>query len=824
MRGQVTLFVSNIPETMHWKGLWALFNYHGEVKDAFIPIKKNKDGKMFGFVRYSNDTDAQRAIVRLNGFVLLGYRIRVKMASFRGNRKSWKIRSTNANVLRNKDQNGFEKDRNDIGKGDSFACSKKDLIKERNCSGEDGNQVRRVKGFVDEECPNSGYYKEQLWKLQRCLVGKVVTVCDLRSLAERLAKFGFGELIVKRIQGRFFLIEVPDEEYMEVLKQNDWAYLKECFITIEPWSDKRFVTEMVTWIEVAVEELWGKLISVGDSWNGSKGYEKMEMLITINQPKQIKELIMMEIGNCIFPIRIENSLNVMNTTEEDGGESPEVESRNRSESECCPEGRRNDVGGDINAISLEDGVMDKGDMRFSAENQMSEENFLGNNKSVSGEGVGSGLEMDRDREYLINMGFNSLVGPSEVSGDHNYVDQLTGSLGENGLIVGRGSIPVEYVEDEIVRFNFGEEFVQLSQSRRKKKSLNKKIRSMRDIQNGVLSTREKQKRDRKEKLEKGKAVARCEDSTVNLSLSDSDINNRRRVILREAKRTWKVGKKVGLSVRGNEEEVIEEIGRLEGQGLGSEVKKASVNRNCRLARANVCFLQETKLELINIDVVRKLWGDDNCEFRFVAAKGRSGGLLTMWNKDEFLFSKEWSDGRVLVIEGRWIKEDLEVVLINIYAPNLASEQKVLWAVLMELRFQFASPWIMGGDFNVVRSRSERSRCVGSEKGSKEFDNFIQNCKLIDLPLVGKKFTWYGPDNKKSRLDRFLVEEHWLIKIKDLQQMGLKRSVSDYIPILLADAEIDWGPRPFKFINGWLRNKECASLIEEKWSIMGSLNG
>lgn len=68
-----------------------------------------------------------------------------------------------------------------------------------------------------------------------------------------------------------------------------------------------------------------------------------------------------------------------------------------------------------------------------------------------------------------------------------------------------------------------------------------------------------------EKLEKGKAVVRCEDSIVNLSLSDSDINKRRRVILRKAKRTWEVGKKLGLSVRGHKEEVIEEIRRLEGQ-------------------------------------------------------------------------------------------------------------------------------------------------------------------------------------------------------------------------------------------------------------------
>ncbi|KAK5838818.1 hypothetical protein PVK06_007557 [Gossypium arboreum] len=102
---------------------------------------------------------------------------------------------------------------------------------------------------------------------------------------------------------------------MDALKQNDWGYLKECFISIEPWSEKRFVSERV---EVAgiplhcwnfetfkrVAELWGKLISMRDSLNGSYFYKKLEMLISINHPQQIDDLIMLEVGACKFPIRI----------------------------------------------------------------------------------------------------------------------------------------------------------------------------------------------------------------------------------------------------------------------------------------------------------------------------------------------------------------------------------------------------------------------------------------------------------------------------------------------------------------------------------------
>lgn len=44
---------------------------------------------------------------------------------------------------------------------------------------------------------------------------------------------------------------------------------------------------------------------------------------------------------------------------------------------------------------------------------------------------------------------------------------------------------------------------------------------------------------------------------------------------------------------------------------------------------------------------------------------------------------------------------------------------------------------MGGDFNAVRNKSERINCVRLLKGSKDFENSIDNCKLIDLPLMEK---------------------------------------------------------------------------------------
>ncbi|KAK8682067.1 hypothetical protein V6N13_054464 [Hibiscus sabdariffa] len=68
----VSLFVENIPEEMHCKGLWYSFARHGEVESVYIAWKRSRGGKRFGFVRMGDKKDADRIIERLHGFKLYG--------------------------------------------------------------------------------------------------------------------------------------------------------------------------------------------------------------------------------------------------------------------------------------------------------------------------------------------------------------------------------------------------------------------------------------------------------------------------------------------------------------------------------------------------------------------------------------------------------------------------------------------------------------------------------------------------------------------------------------------------------------------------------
>ncbi|KAL4309665.1 hypothetical protein GQ457_01G010940 [Hibiscus cannabinus] len=83
----VSLFVENLPETLHWKGLWFSFARHGDVVNAYITRKRNRGGKRFGFVRMKNLKEAERVIQRLHGFTLYGLKLSVKRAR---NNYGWK--------------------------------------------------------------------------------------------------------------------------------------------------------------------------------------------------------------------------------------------------------------------------------------------------------------------------------------------------------------------------------------------------------------------------------------------------------------------------------------------------------------------------------------------------------------------------------------------------------------------------------------------------------------------------------------------------------------------------------------------------------------
>ncbi|GKV12085.1 hypothetical protein SLEP1_g23283 [Rubroshorea leprosula] len=63
-------------------------------------------------------------------------------------------------------------------------------------------------------------------------------------------------------------------------------------------------------------------------------------------------------------------------------------------------------------------------------------------------------------------------------------------------------------------------------------------------------------------------------------------------------------------------------------------------------------------------------------------------------------------------------------------------------------------WCIAGDFNAIRNLQERKGGRSVRRELKEFNDFIEMSSLVELPMIGRKFTWYQPNGQSmSRLDR-----------------------------------------------------------------------
>ncbi|KAK8617256.1 hypothetical protein V6N13_080174 [Hibiscus sabdariffa] len=304
-KGAFSLYVDNLPESLHWQGLWHFFGQHVDVVDAYIANKLNKRGRRFGFVTFEKEVDT------------LNTSDRSGMKQENSNGKVHE-NSRDKNVQGNNNGNAHESisDRNIPVRmnHDKPLNRNKDCVKE----GEFVNQEKTKQARKTYKRIQGHVVDEELWELKRSLVGVMGTVCKTSSIISRLQSWGLGEIKVKRLGGKSFLLSFSDDELFTMLEDLEWSYLKEIFIEVVPWSEKLIQVERETWLEISglplhcwnqctferVAELWGSFEALGENSFRIKNCEKVTVLITSYQIENIDEVIEVEVGNLIFKVRV----------------------------------------------------------------------------------------------------------------------------------------------------------------------------------------------------------------------------------------------------------------------------------------------------------------------------------------------------------------------------------------------------------------------------------------------------------------------------------------------------------------------------------------
>ncbi|XP_012832647.1 PREDICTED: uncharacterized protein LOC105953522 [Erythranthe guttata] len=156
----------------------------------------------------------------------------------------------------------------------------------------------------------------------------------------------------------------------------------------------------------------------------------------------------------------------------------------------------------------------------------------------------------------------------------------------------------------------------------------------------------------------------------------------------------------------------------------------------------------------------------------------------------------------------------------IYAKCNRVERVPLWEYLTAFSNTLAEPWILGGDFNVIKTLEEKKGGSNTHfLGMQEFNEFLVAAGLTDAGFVGNMFTWSNNQRGRNciwqRIDRMLLNAEAIASCS-IMVTHLPRIVSDHSPLITKFGKMQPRKSRFYFQKVWLEHQEFDTFVSSTW--------
>ncbi|KAI9071004.1 hypothetical protein K1719_047036 [Acacia pycnantha] len=152
----------------------------------------------------------------------------------------------------------------------------------------------------------------------------------------------------------------------------------------------------------------------------------------------------------------------------------------------------------------------------------------------------------------------------------------------------------------------------------------------------------------------------------------------------------------------------------------------------------------------------KSWGfNHSCRME---AEGFSGGIWIVWERADLIVDTLVKDQHF--IHCKLILGSESMTFSAVYASLTENRRSKTWEDLYKISCDTSDPWLIAGDFNEIKSPLEQKGGGRiNETRCRKFNDWIQNCNLLDIEAGGPFFTWKGPkweglERVYKRLDRW----------------------------------------------------------------------
>ncbi|GJX77865.1 nucleotide-binding alpha-beta plait domain-containing protein [Tanacetum coccineum] len=269
-RISISIYVTNFLENFSAKELFQSCKQYGHVVDSFIPRKRTKEGKRFGFVRFINVFNVDRLVNNLCTIWVGQFKLHANKARFQ---RATLNKGQGAD--HKKVANSPRPNSGDSGSSNSYV----NAVKNHKSVDHDSPAI-----VLDEDCALSK-------DLSSSLMGRIKEFASLTNLKNALMNEGFVDLNVSYLGELWVLLEFSSVKSKEAFRDNvgvsSWfSEIRQASFDINP--DGRIV-----WVEIEGVPLklwtlntfkrivtrWGNLIDTNDS-DGNCFHSKRLCLFT----------------------------------------------------------------------------------------------------------------------------------------------------------------------------------------------------------------------------------------------------------------------------------------------------------------------------------------------------------------------------------------------------------------------------------------------------------------------------------------------------------------------------------------------------------------
>jgi len=230
-------------------------------------------------------------------------------------------------------------------------------------------------------------------------------------------------------------------------------------------------------------------------------------------------------------------------------------------------------------------------------------------------------------------------------------------------------------------------------------------------------------------------------------------------------------------------------------------------------------LQETMQADIDDRILRQIDPSQAYLWKWIPSRGKSGGILS-GVRIELLDVGTFKEGKYILQLNLWDKtQKRKWNFLNVYGSPHEECKAEFLIELASFCGGCQVPYVIGGDFNLIRFSSEKNKVCSISKHSKNFNSIIACYDIMDLGMAGGKFTWSNNQSPPTleRLDRVLVSKSWEDMFPTAIVSKLPREISDHNPLILNSSQQQpLRKLSFRFELMWLRNPEFLPTTQTIW--------